>query len=334
MKKTNFIGIDVSKETLDICLVRDNCVVEQMKVANNLQGIKQAFLRLRKLGAKRLNSCCCMEHTGIYNLPLLNYLWDKKYSIWLERALQIKQSMGMVRGKSDKIDAVRIAQYAFKNQLDARYWKPERDQIIRLKNLLTDRRRLINTKKQLSVPLKESVGFINNASLKQSQKLSKPVIAVLERSISRAEEEINRLIKEDPQLKHLFELITSVQGIGAITAAHVITTTNEFKDYNNPKKYSCYSGIAPFPHSSGTSIRGRHRVSHLANKTMKTLFHLAAMAAINAKGELRDFYVRKVAEGKNKMTVINAVRNKLILRIFSVVKRNEPYKKNYQFEFA
>jgi transposase len=334
MKKTNFIGIDVSKGTLDICLVRDNSVVDQMKVTNDLPGIKQAFGRLRKLGVKKLNSCCCMEHTGIYNLPLLNYLWSRKYSIWLERALQIKQSMGAVRGKSDKIDAVRIAQYAFKNQLDARYWEPEREEILRLKMLLADRRRLINAKKQLSVPLKEGIGFMDKTSLKFSEKLSRPVITALERSIAQAEKEINRLIQQDSQLKHLNALITSVQGVGPVTAAHVITTTNEFLDYNNPKKYSCYSGIAPFPHTSGSSIRGRYRVSHLANKTMKTLLHLSAMAAIHAKGELQDFYRRKVAEGKNKMSVINAVRNKLILRIFSVVKRNEPYRKNYQYSLA
>lgn len=334
MKKTNFVGVDVSKGTLDICLVRDNVVVDQMQVPNNLQGIKEAFCRLRKLGVKRLNTCCCMEHTGIYNLPLLTYLWGKKYPIWLERALQIKLSVGAVRGKSDKIDAVRIAQYAFKNQMEAKYWEPEREQISHLKCLLTNRRRLINVKKQIAVPLAEGGSFLNKAMIKSMEKLNRSAIVALERSIQKAEEQISILIKEDPQLQHLYSLITSVQGVGAITATNIIATTNEFKDYENAKKFACYSGVAPFPHSSGSSIRGRHRVSHLANKNMKTLMHLAAMAAIHANGELQEYYLRKVAEGKNKMSVINAVRNKLILRIFSVVKRNEPYRKNYQFSFA
>lgn len=91
----------------------------------------------------------------------------------------------------------------------------------------------------------------------------------------------------------------------------------------------CHAGVAPFEHRSGSSVRGKTRVSHHARKRLKSLFHLAAMSSIRAKGELRDYYQRKVGEGKNKMLVLNAVRNKIIHRIYAVVRRGEKYDKNY-----
>ncbi|SEP01487.1 Transposase IS116/IS110/IS902 family protein, partial [Mucilaginibacter gossypiicola] len=111
-------------------------------------------------------------------------------------------------------------------------------------------------------------------------------------------------------------------------------TTNEFKDINDPKKFACYSGVAPFTDESGRVVK-KARVSHMANKKVKTLLHLAAIVAIQHNSDLKRFYERKVEQQKkNKMSVINAVRNKLILRIFACVNQNRPYEKNYQTSIA
>jgi len=335
MKKTNFIGIDVSKKTLDICLVQGNKVVHLMKILNTKQALKKAFSVLKKeFLVDSDNTLCCMEYTGIYNYLLLEFLWANRYQIWLERAVQIKQSSGISRGKSDELDASRIAFYAYKNQQDCKYWEPEREQIITLKSLLSTRNRLIKVQKQLSVPLKEAQGFVDKKTIKLNKDLAQQPLNAIETAIVKAEQQIVALIKEDENLKRLFFLIKSVDGVGPVVAANIIAKTNEFKNYTEARKFACYSGVAPFPHSSGSSIRGRAKVSHMANKTMKTLMHLAAMAAINTKGELGQYYQRKVQEGKNKMNVINAVRNKIIARIFAVVKRNEPYQKILQNSLA
>ena len=129
----------------------------------------------------------------------------------------------------------------------------------------------------------------------------------------------------------IYKIVTSVDGVGMVTALNLITTTNEFLSINEAKKYACYSGIAPFEHSSGISIRGRTRVSHMANKKVKTMLHMAALAAIQMKGDIKEFYNRKVNEGKNKMCVINAVRNKIIQRVFACVKQDRLFEKNYHF---
>lgn len=131
-----------------------------------------------------------------------------------------------------------------------------------------------------------------------------------------------------PQLKHLFELITSVKGISKVTATEIVITTNEFKNIKDPKKFGCYAGCVPFEKSSGKK-RGKPAVSPIANKKVKSLLHMAALSAIRHCNELKAYYQRKVAEGKNKMLVLNNVRNKLILRVFVCVNKNQKYNENY-----
>lgn len=200
--------------------------------------------------------------------------------------------------------------------------------ITQLKELSALRARLLNAKKQLSVPVKETALFDKQLA-KQTSKLFKATTDALTDDLKRVEAAIDHLVAQDEHLKRLFNIITSVQGVGKITATAMIVYTNEFKDINDPSKFACYSGIAPFEHSSGSSIRGRSRVSHQANKPMKTLLHLAAMVAICYNQDMNAFYQRKVAQNKNKMSVINAVRNKLVHRIFSCVNQNRLYQKNH-----
>jgi transposase len=147
--------------------------------------------------------------------------------------------------------------------------------------------------------------------------------------LKKVNKQISDLIKSDPSLKQLFEIVTSVDGVGKVVACDMIVTTNEFKSINDPKKYACYAGVVPFEHSSGSSIRGRNKVSNFANKNSKRLIHMAAMSIIRYSGELRTYWLRKLDEGKHKMVVLNAIRNKLIQRVFAVVRRGEKFERNY-----
>jgi transposase len=118
------------------------------------------------------------------------------------------------------------------------------------------------------------------------------------------------------------------------TAIEVIIATNEFKNFTNAKQFACYCGVVPFDFSSGTSIHKRPRVSSMANVSLKTLLHMSALSAVAMKGEMREYFIRKVTQGKNKMSVINAIRNKLILRIFAVIKKDQSYQKDFSFSFG
>ena len=205
--------------------------------------------------------------------------------------------------------------------------------------LSATRQRLILVYKQLAVPLAEQQSFINPTLQKQVQKRCKASLKALEKDRKAIDADIDQLIAKDEYLKERFALMTSVPGIGVVTATEVMVAANELSTISEPKKMACHAGVAPFEYKSGSSVRGRPGVSQHARKRLKSLFHLAAMAAIRAKGELQDYYQRKVKEAvprreKNKMLVLNAIRNKppggpVIHRLYAVVNRGEKYNKNY-----
>ena len=331
MKWNYYVGIDVSKNYLDYALLKGSELILNGRIDNNEVGIDSFIKELNSLNDFNLNeSLFCMEHPGIYNNPFLYFLKDKNVDICLESGRHIKLSGGLQRGKNDQIDALRIAQYAYKNREEIKLWSPKRQALVRLGALSTLRRRLVGILQELKTPINADKGFVQKEIHKEQVKLCSKSMKSIENDISKVEKEISQLIKKDEILNRLFNIITSVDGIGEVTAVEVILTTNEFKDINDAKKFACYSGVAPFEHSSGKSIRGKNKVSPMANKTMKSILHMAALSSITIKeGEMRKYFERKITEGKNKMLILNAIRNKLIHRIFACVNQNRKYEKIY-----
>lgn len=325
-----YVGIDVSKATLDWAVFDGKIIVMQTQSPNSEVGIKAAVKLIKALpGFIPQDSIVCLEHTGIYNAIILSQLAIFSFPIWLESSLQIKKAGGLQRGKSDRIDAQRIAEYAFRFRDRMRLWQPPRQLLQDLTNLSSLRQRLLSVRSQLQQPIDEQVGFINSKSQKLLVKNCQASLKAINTDLEHVDHQINMLIQQDEQLNQLFNLMTSIPGIGLVTATEVVLATNEFKAIDDPKKLACHAGVAPFEYQSGSSVRGKTRVNQHARKRLKSLFHLAAMSAIRSKGELRDYYLRKVADGKNKMLVLNAVRNKIIHRIFAVIRRGEKYDKNY-----
>jgi transposase len=335
MKFKYFIGIDVSKQTLDFTVLKDVDKIFHLQTENSYAGIKTFIKKLKAIDSLKLEECLfCLEHTGIYNNPLLEYFEKHKCNVCLESAVHIKQSSGLMRGKNDKIDSYRISLYAYRNRDNLKLWQPKREIIKKLKSLAVTRDRLINAKKQLETALKEGEKYTGRPEQKLYENCCKNSIMGLKKDLHFTEKQIKKIILEDERLNELFNIITSVPGIGIVTATEVIVSTNEFKDIKEGKKYACYSGVAPFGYSSGTSIRGKAKVSNMANKHVKKLLHMAALSAIIYNKELKAYYERKVAEGKNKMAVVNAIRNKLIHRIFSCVRENRKYEETYTHVLA
>lgn len=327
MQFKNFIGIDVSKLTLDVSLVVDGVQTNYQQIKNEEKSIKKYFSSFLK-HAMIEDSIVCMEFTGIYNERIINYLNKINLMCWMESGLQIKLSQGFTRGKSDKVDALRIAMYAYTHQHKVKVYKAPRTVIKKLSSLIALRTRIIKATGNMSKSLSELQLFGDKETLKVLHRINTPIIKQLQKQLLAVDLEIKETIYSDEKLKRLFILITSVPGVGIQTAVNIITTTNEFISITDAKKFACYSGVVPFEHSSGTSIRGKHKVSQKANKSMKCLLHMAAISNMTCKSsDLKDYYLRKVGEGKNKMSVINAVRNKIVLRIFSCVKNNKPYER-------
>ena len=143
------------------------------------------------------------------------------------------------------------------------------------------------------------------------------------------EKQLKELVSTDQNMLQSYRILTSIKGVGHINAWMTIAYTENFSSFADGRKYAVYVGVIPFEHTSGTSIRGRRRVSHLANKELKQELNQAAKSAIQYDPELRDYAERKLKE-KQYGIVLNNVKFKLILRMFSLIKRNEMYVENYK----
>ncbi|MBC3787150.1 IS110 family RNA-guided transposase [Spirosoma utsteinense] len=325
-----FLGIDVAKQTLDYAFIdQQGNLKAQGQIPNAQRPIELLLEELhQRFNMEPVTTLICLEHTGIYSNHLLEVLTRPDYRVWLESGKQIRYSMRVHRVKTDSADALNIVRYAQRHQAQARLWKPEPKLLTSLRSRLL---LAVNTLKQ---PLKEAKPFVDKGIVRSLEKASANSLKALEKDLEAVNCQIETLIKRDPELNRLFHLLTSIVGIGAVTATSLILATKAFTDGKTAKQFACYAGVAPFPYQSGSSIRGRTRVSPMADKHMKTLLHLSAITAIRAKGEVQDYYQQKVKEGKNKMAVLNAVRNKLILRAYAVVSKNQEYDKTYTYTLA
>jgi len=321
MKKySKIIGIDVSKNHLDFCAYSDKSA-ESFKVENSAKGFEQ-ISKLVELPDEQL---VVMEHTGIYTFPLCKYLAKKGIIYTLVPAAQIKKSMGIQRGKNDKADAISIARYGYLFQEELLITVLPEKLIMKLKLLYNLRERLVRIKNSIGMPSKELSGFIDEKLIGSIQKISNTLTDDIQKQIIKLDKEMIKLIASDDELNEAFVLCQSVPGIGPQISIYLLITTRAFQSFKNARQFACYSGIAPFEYSSGSSIRGKSKVSHLANKKAKSLLSMGAINAIRHDRELKAYYQRKVKEGKNKMSVINAVRNKLIARVFATINRGTPF---------
>lgn len=317
-----FIGIDISKLTLDICLLRGS-VKQSYIIKNEFKAIRTFFT-----GLAMHSLCIGMENTGCYNYCLYEALGDLGLDYYVIPPIHLKKSLGLARGKNDKIDAVRIACFVELNFKRLSIYKPQRAAVRKLQILLASREQRIKIKKQLQNN-PEHYAYMPETDSKPLVKMDNQLIAEIEQQIKTIERQIEETVVTDEQLFASYKLITTVQGVGKILGWHLLVRTGEFNSITSPRKLACYAGVAPFEYRSGTSIRGKSRVSHYADKNLKRLLHLAAMSAIRLTGDLKSYFDRKVAEGKNKMSVLNAVRNKIIHRIYAVLKQQRPYQKIY-----
>jgi transposase len=236
METLYFLGIDVSKKKFDAALTIDGKHFHEVKIENTSGAVQLFFRDLKKKLSSLDTLIVCLEHTGIYSIPILEFLVKKKIRVCVEPALQIKQSQGMTRGKNDQVDAKRIALYALKNRESLRFWQPQRHCIQRLKALLALRERLVKMKVQLEVPINESAEFVSNSILKEALTNCHRTLRALQSDIQQTEKEIEAIVLDDEHLAQQCKLATSVPGIGKITALNIIISTHEFSRIQDAKK--------------------------------------------------------------------------------------------------
>lgn len=324
MQKPLIIGTDVSKLTLDhgIYTTMVHC-----KTRNDLKGFKAWLQWALKFGSKE-ELWVIMEHTGYYSYQFELFLQQHQICYSKVAALEIKRSVGLVRGKSDKIDALAISRYGWMQRDQLQPQQVSTAVITELKDLINLRDKLVKDRSGYKARMKEQNATRKYAKSHIQTKIQTRKIKEFTNDIKEVETAIKELVKQDQTLDNNYKLLVSIKGVGFVTAVYMLAYTENFSKFINSRKFSCYAGIAPFEHSSGSSIRGRSRVSHYANKKAKQLLNLAASSAIQHNKELKEYYHRRVLEGKSKMGTLNIIRNKLVDRMFAVVKRQTTYQEN------
>lgn len=323
MKINETIGIDVSKLTIDAYIHTSQ---KHKCFKNNNTGFTE-MLKWVKENSKvpASEQLFAFEHTGLYSFPLSNYLSEKDIAYVLIPGLELKKSLGIVRGKDDKIDSKVIALYAYRRREEITPYKLPSKHLLEIRRLLSLREKLVKQRAGFKATSKEIKDHLSKKENVTYFSVHEEMIKGLSKQIAVVEKKLRSIIIQDEKLNELFKLITSIKGVGVQTAMFMIAYTNGFTLFDNARKFASYAGIAPFPYKSGTSVHGRNKVNSMANKKFKSLLSNCATSALNHNTEMRLYYERRLKEGKNKMSTINILKNKILGRIFAVVQRGTPY---------
>lgn len=327
-----FAGIDVSKAKIDIVFFLAENPEEQFHgiFGNNDRGCAEMIAWIQELTSLPISDMLfCAEDTGLYTLPICTFFDGQGGSLWVENALRLKRSLGLKRGKSDKADAAEIANYGFLHRRRAILFKLPSKTINRLKHLLSCRKQLVKHQTALKNASGELEAF-DGADAGFALGIRKALIREYDKKINMIEAELLRCVKADDVLEKQYRLVNSVYCIGPQTAMFIVVLTQGFSLFDDPRKFACYCGIAPFPNTSGSTLKGRTKVSHMANKRIKTLLTMCALNTIKKDNEFKRYYDRKIKEGKHHSAVLNVLRNKLVSRAFAAVNKNRPYCKEIE----
>lgn len=330
-----FIGIDVSKPYFDTCLM---AVIDHVKQGtktanfeNSVAGMKlfDKWLKLHRVTMDE-HSLVVIENTGLYHRLIWSFCGNKHLPIHIGNAAHIKWSFGIARGKNDKIDSTRLCNYAYKESETLKATAALDPNLLHLKDFISARTKLLKQVTSIKVSINELEGINSKSHQKLVEQSFKTAIDGILKSISSIEHQIKKIIAENEVFKRNYDLLNSIPGIGHITAVYLIGCTANFAGNPSGKQLACYAGVAPFEHSSGISVKGKTRIHRMANKDLKKLLHLCALSSIQYNMEFKIYYNRKKDEGKHSMSILNAVRNKIVLRVAAVIKNQTPYKNNYR----
>jgi transposase len=334
-KMKSFIGIDVSKLWFDLSLIQVfNSVKRDMnteKFENNAAGFKLLTKWLKSHGVSfDQDTLVVIENTGVYHRLIWQYCTKNGLALHIGNAAAIKWSLGITRGKDDVTDSKRLCIYCYRHADELKATPVLDCVILKLKDLVASRTRLIKQITSTKVYLKELKLSNSNEVQSMLEKLHKSAVDGLKKSLDLIEKEIKKMVAEHEAIRENYKLLISVPGIGRVTAIYMICCTANFASRISGKQLASYAGVVPFAHQSGSSIKGKNRVHKMANKDLKKLLHMGARSVATHNAEFKNYYERKLKEGKHDLAIINAIRNKIVLRAASVINRKEYYVDNYK----
>lgn len=330
---TIYVGIDFSKVKFNACLLMEEGVMGESEFPNTKAGYLK-FIKWVKSTSELGRSfdaslvLFCGEHTGVCSIGLCEYLYAKGMKIWLESALKIKYGSGLKRIKDDKADAEMIAYYArrFYEPGSCVLFEPDSADLKMLRSLYQFRNRVVCDRVAMGNRILS--GSFDCSPLVKTKMIRRHKEA--QKDEKDIEKEMVRLMETSEELASNYQILISFKGIGPITAAALIIYTSNFKKFDDPRKFACYCGIAPFGKQSGTSINAKPHVSHFAHIGIKAAIVQACKSAMQYNPVIKAYAQRLYAKGKHEGIVMNNVKNKVIHIIFKMIQKQTLWKQDYQ----
>ena len=338
MKKL-FIGIDFSKEKIDVAIIFAEGLTEtSMRVSNEFKNSVSGYKQLVKWVEESSNETepslwlFCGENTGDYSKPLCNFLYGRGFDMWLENAKSIKDASGIRRLKSDRTDANMIAEYAMRNNDKAIVYEPLSESLSQLRELFLYRQMVVRHRCSFQVRRGEKRLNMEKSPVKTMISQSgRHIVTELNKEIEKIDKHIAELIDSDDELAQVFTIVTSIPGIGTQNAVCLMVYTDNFRRFNfDSRKIACYYGIAPFGRDSGTSVHTDPHVHYMANRQIKAMLSQAALSAARFNPVIASYYSRLIERGKKRQIVLNNVKNKLVHIVTAMVRNKQLFDKDYK----
>ena len=338
MKKL-FVGIDFSKEKIDVAIIFAEGLTEtSMRVSNEFKNSVSGYKQLVKWVEESSNETepslwlFCGENTGDYSKPLCNFLYGRGFDMWLENAKSIKDASGIRRFKSDRADANMIAEYAMRNYDKAIIYEPLSESLSQLRELFLYRQMVVRHRCSFQVRRGEKRLNMEKSPVKTMISQSgRHIVTELNKEIEKIDKRIAELIDSDDELAQVFTIVTSIPGIGTQNAVCLMVYTDNFRRFNfDSRKIACYYGIAPFGRDSGTSVHTDPHVHYMANRQIKAMLSQAALSAARFNPVIASYYSRLIAKGKKRQIVLNNVKNKLVHIVTAMVRNKQLFDKDYK----
>lgn len=325
MSNKVIIAADISKEKLDIY---SPSTVEYFIVNNKAEGFSKFLQWSEAHQFENEDLCLVFENTGSYGKKLIRFCTTNSIEYYQLNALDIKLSKGISRGKNDKVDAKRIADYFLEKQHKLKPSTPDTIDMERLKQLRKSRDLLVKHAASIKTSLNNDTKVLDLDSTDLIVQAKRETLQTMQNHITLLNKEIDKIVKSDKELKTNFDLLCTIVGVGYVIALDTIMATDNFKKFDTWRQYACYTGSAPYPNESGKMVK-KKSISKLARLDLKAHLTSGARSAVQHDQELKMYYQRKLEEGKTEKCVINCVRAKLISRMFAVIRKQKGFKRNY-----
>jgi len=312
---TDYVGIDVAKDQLVVCLLTAEGSAES-RMDNTRKGFNQLHHWLKKQQATHAH--ICLEATGIYGIDVAQFLHDKGYPVSVVNPARIKgfAESQMRRSKTDRLDAAVIA--AFCRALQPESWTPPAPAWYELRALLRHLDDLHQTRQQQVNRLEAATTELVREQLQQH-------IAFLDEQIAQLRQQITAQLSQHPDLQRQVELLTSIPGIGNLTALRLLAEIRSFTAFEDVRQLVAFVGLDPTRHESGRTVRGGRSISRKGQATLRAALFLPALVAKRHNPLLRAFAQRLEAHGKLPKQIIVALMRKLLHLAYGVLKSGQPF---------